>query len=252
MATPDQIHSDLTLEIGEDLSPERFMAAIRAFFGYVEEVGRALAPDGGTQDWVVHVKEGSNLIGIDPGPGAHIVIVNRVYMAVERGIRHLTAGDFDGAEVPDNALRHLKNLSELTNRTAKKPVNLRLWVQKNPTILGDEISKTIQEDWRSGYRDYGSVEGTLEAIQDRGTLQIRVRDTSMRLSINCIVPEELLDKAFSNFRKRVEVYGLINYRRNGRPVSISADRIETLWDDSALPSLEDVRGILKPDQWQPI
>jgi hypothetical protein len=36
MATSEQIPSDLTLEIGDDLSPERFIAAARAFFGTIE------------------------------------------------------------------------------------------------------------------------------------------------------------------------------------------------------------------------
>ena len=45
-ATPDQIPTDLALEIGENLSPDRFMAAARAFFGYVQEISSVVAPEG--------------------------------------------------------------------------------------------------------------------------------------------------------------------------------------------------------------
>jgi hypothetical protein len=50
---------------------------------------------------------------------------------------------------------------------------------------------------------------------------------------------------FSNFRKRVEVSGIIHYRRNGTPISIDVERLEALPDDSELPSLDDVRGLLR-------
>jgi len=42
-ATPADIPSDLTLEIGRNLSPEKFVATVRAFFGYVREVSKTLA-----------------------------------------------------------------------------------------------------------------------------------------------------------------------------------------------------------------
>ena len=47
------------------------------------------------------------------------------------------------------------------------------------------------------------------------------------------------------FRKRVEVSGIIHYRKNGMPISIEAEQIIALPDDSELPTAEDVRGILR-------
>ena len=39
------------------------------------------------------------------------------------------------------------------------------------------IAKSIEEDWRSDYCDFGSVEGRFEAIPDSaGGLKIQVRD----------------------------------------------------------------------------
>jgi hypothetical protein len=62
VTTPEQVPTDLTLEIGQNLSPERFMAAARAFFGYVQEISNALAPEGEPIRWVVKVREGSSLL----------------------------------------------------------------------------------------------------------------------------------------------------------------------------------------------
>ena len=74
-----------------------------------------------------------------------------------------------------------------------------------------------------------------------------MRDTVLRQSIPCYVPEDKLPDAFANFRKRVEISGLIHYRRNGVPVSIDVDAMAPIPDDDELPSIDDVRGILRTD-----
>jgi hypothetical protein len=63
--------------------------------------------------------------------------------------------------------------------------------------------------------------------------------------VRCYFPEELLPSVFDTFRKRVEVSGVIHYRKNGTPVSIDAEQIIALPDDGELPTAEDVRGILR-------
>ena len=67
----------------------------------------------------------------------------------------------------------------------------------------------------------------------------------LRQRVRCYFPEELLPSVFERFRKRVEVSGLIHYRKNGAPISIEAEHIVGLPDDSELPTAEDVRGILR-------
>jgi hypothetical protein len=248
MAKPEDIPSDLTVEIGGNLSPDRFIVAARAFFGAVDEVSRAVAPEGDAPEWIVRTREGSHLLGVDPGPGAQIAVLNAVYSRMKHGIEHLAAGEIDSARLPDAAIKHLKTLSELTEGRRRSPVTVRLWIEKKPNVIGHEIAKTILESWGEDYRDFGTIEGRLEAIQDRNTLQIRVFDALLRQSVICHVTEDKLPQAFDNFRKRVEVSGLIHYRRNGTPVSIDVENIDRLPEDSELPSLDDVRGILKPSE----
>jgi hypothetical protein len=244
MATPDQIPTDLTLEIDADITPEQFMAAARAFFGSVDEVARALAPDGILPRWRVQVREGSNLLAVEPTNGAPPAVVEAVYARLEDGVRHLANGDLQGSRLPDAALRHLKTLSELTE-SKKRPVPLRLWVKREPTALNPEIARVIREDWRADYRDYGAIEGRLTAIQEQGTLQLILKDEWMALSVKCYVPEEMLPEAFKTFRKRVEVSGIIHYRKNGHPISVDVESIDELPSDDQLPTADDVRGLLK-------
>lgn len=241
-ATPDTIPSDLTLEIGDDLSPERFVAAIRAFFGYVKDISENTASDE-TVHWKVQVKEGSTLIGVAPTTSAPINVVEAVYAKVVSGIEHIKRGDVEGSALPESALRHLRTLSELTEVDKRKPIEMRIWVKRKPVSMGADIGRTIAEDWRSDFSDFGTIEGKLDTIQDRGSLQIFVRDALFAGSVRCFFDEKLLPQVFESFRKRVEISGTIHYRKNGMPISIEAVTIEALPDDSELPSADDVRGI---------
>ena len=242
-ATPDTIPSDLTLEIGDDLSPDKFLAAVRAFFGYVKEISDTTSNAETDVVWKVHVKEGSALIGMVPTGSVPINVVNAVYAKVSSGIEHVRSGDVEGSNLPEPALKHLRVLSEMSEADKRKPVEMRIWVKRKPIAMSADIGRAIAEDWRSDYSDFGTVEGRLDTIQDRGSLQIFVRDPLYAGSIRCYFDEDLLPRAFENFRRRVEISGTIHYRKNGKPISIEVATIDGLPDDSELPSADDVRGI---------
>ncbi len=243
MATPDQIPTDLTLEIDANVTPEQFMAAARAFFGYVDEVARGVAPGGAAPKWKVMLREGSNLLAVEPAPSAVPAVVQAFYLRADEGIRQLAEGNLQASRLPEPALKHLKTLSELTEARGN-PVPLRFWVKRQPVQVNQEIGRVIREDWRADYKDYGTVEGRLTAIQEQGTLQLLLKDEWLKQTIRCYVPEDQLPDAFANFRRRVEVSGVIHYRRNGTPISVEVEVIEPLPEDSELPSANDVRGLL--------
>ena len=244
MATPDQIPSDLALEVAEDLPPNEFMAAARHFFGFVDEVARSITPDGEPVRWVVKVREGSALLGAVAPLNEPPEVLSAIYARTRSAVDGLESGTIEGAGLTDAALGHLKGLSDLSQRRKDRPVHICFWVERKPKVIGPEISRVIQEEWQVNYNDYGTIEGRLEAIQDRSGLQISVRDPLFKQVVKCYLTDGLLDRAFDSFRKRVEVSGLIHYRRNGTPISIEASDLTALPDDSDLPSASDVRGIL--------
>jgi hypothetical protein len=246
-ATPEQIPTDLTLEIGEDLSPERFMAAARAFFGYVQEIAQTVAPAGEKPRWIVRVREGSTLLAVAPTPAIPPEVARIVYARAEHGLRRLKNRDIDDSGLAEPALKHLRTLAEMTETGPNKaaPVSLRLWVEKKPISFEPSIASAIREDQRTDYNDFGTIEGRLETIQESyGSLQLYIRDALLRQRVRCYFPEEMLPAVFEQFRKRVEVSGIIHYRKNGTPVSIEAEHIVGLPDDSELPTADDVKGIL--------
>jgi hypothetical protein len=244
-ATPEMIPSDLAVEIGTELSPEQFMAVARAFFGYVQEVGEALSPDGDAPRWTVRVREGSTVLAVEPAPKMAPEVVEAVYSRAEYGIRHLESGEIDEAGLTEPAMKHLRTLSEFVEKSRQRPGPIRFWVRRKPVEVSEDIARVIREDWRVDYNDFGTIEGKLETIQDRGTLQLHVRDVLLRQAVRCYFQETMLEQAFENFRRRVEISGVIHYRKNGTPISIDAAHITPLPDDSELPSAKEVRGLFR-------
>lgn len=145
----------------------------------------------------------------------------------------------------EGAFKSLKHLSDLVMDGGENPNSIKLWIKKSPLHLNRDISRLIQEDWRTDYTDYGTLEGVLQAIQDGRSLTIKVKDLLFPNPITCYLKEGLLEDALSNFRKRVELMGEIHYRRNGTPISMHVHSVEVLPDDDDLPSASDVRGIFK-------
>lgn len=243
MAKVTEIPTDLTLDIGGEISPDDFVAAVRNFFGYVKEITESQEGDGVKVDWSVVVKEGSSLVGLEPSLAVPVSRLAMIYNKVDHGFAALARGDIKGAGLSERAVNHLKVLSELTSRTDASPT-MRVWVRRKPVAVSASIAKTVKESWDADYYDYGTVEGRLEAIQDaNGSLRIRVQDFLFSKPIRCTVPEDMIAQVFDSFRKRVEITGRIHYRRDGVAISIEASEIQILPEDNELPSAYDVRGI---------
>lgn len=245
MARPDQIPTDLTLEIGDDVGPEQFLALTRAFFGYVNEVTQMTSLKGSTSLWKIEVREGSALIGLRPTENVAPEVVRLVYGKVSKAAQAIADGDIEGAALSEAATKHLKALSDVTEGTRGKPLSVRLWVERRPLQVNADMARVIRDDWRTSYSDFGTIEGRLRTIQDAGSLTFEAKDELLGQSVKCFFPENMLTTVFDNFRKRVEISGLIHYRRNGTPVSIEASKVEPVPSDDDLPSVSDVRGILR-------
>ncbi len=244
MATPDQIPTDLTIDLGDDLAPDEFVAAVRNFLGYVSEITESQKGDGAEVNWTVKVREGSALVGVLPNESAPASRLAMIYKQAEYGPSALARGDIKGAGLTEKAIGHLKSLSDLVGKH-RNGKGVKLWVKRNPISIGSGIAKIVREDWESDYHDFGTIEGRLEAIQDAsGALRIKVKDFLYPHAINCVVPETMINDVLSSFRKRVEIEGRIHYRRDGTPISIEANLIEVLPEDDELPTADDVRGIM--------
>jgi len=244
LAKEDRIPTDLTIDLGDDLAPDEFLAAVRNFLGYVAEITNAQSGDGADVAWTVKVREGSSMVGVEPDAGAPKSRLAMIYRVAEHAPGAVSRGDLRDSGVSERAVGHLKALSELASRR-NGGRGIHLWVKRRPVSIGPGIARAVREDMKGNYYDYGVLEGRLQQIRDAsGSIRIAVNDLLYPKSINCAVPEDLLEIALQSFRKRVEVEGRIHYRKDGTPIGIEAENIEKLPEDDELPSADDVRGIM--------
>ncbi|TRL37614.1 hypothetical protein [Rhizobium straminoryzae] len=247
MAAPDEIPTDLALEVGANLDPKRFLDVARHFFAYVEDIARE-AMVGEKPQWEVIARQGSTILAMQPAENVTTLNLPELYRRIDAASDFLIRGDVEGSNLSESALGHMQALADLRDRQGNK-VPVRFWVRKSQTVISPDVGDYIRESRGREYFDFGSLDGRLQTIQDAGgSLEFRIRDILYRNPIKCIVSEKLLQSVMDNFRRRVEVFGEIRYSQRGVPLAINVQSLNPMPSDDDLPTAEDVRGILEPSK----
>lgn len=249
MATKDDIDADLTLEIdGKNVTPEKFMKAVRAFFGLVNEVTRELAGPKEFIHWTVQVKHGSNLVGIVPSHvNARPMVLDNIYARVHEGIESLENSAAEPEGMPEPALRHIRDLGSIAGvGDDSDDTTIRVWAKKLPAPITHKASAHVAVLLAESYEDFGSIDGRVHVISDEGgNLHVFITEPVGGRRIRCYFEEEMLPSFLAAFRKRVEVKGKIKYRRDHKPISIFASRLTEYPASKDLPSYREMRGIFR-------
>ena len=246
MAVKSDIKADLTLEVsGSSVTPDKFVRSIRAFFAILKEVSGHISGKQERLRWHVQVNEGSNLIGVLPSPGQSPAVVAEVLKAISDGIGEIEDRAARPKHFNERAIKSLRELADIVGTTTEDDTFVRVWVKRQPINLTLKSVAHVAELLASGHEDYGSIEGRLRAVTDKGGLHFVVKEPLGNLEVRCFIPETLTDTALANFRNRVEVYGIIKYRKDGRAISIEVDDLVPFPPKELLPSYLDVRGVLR-------
>lgn len=244
MATRADIDSEITLELeGKTLPAEKFLKAATAFVHLVQDLTSKEAGDEKTPKWVVQVKSGSNLIGLNPAPGYNPAIIHRVARQAQDLIDRAEKNDRTITALPETTLRNLRALATVAEENGDG-VSLRVWIKKEPISMGVRTAANLKEWLEVEYKDYGSVEGRLQVISERGNFSAEITDPLHGKAIKCILDTDKIKAALDLFGQRVEAYGLIRYRKDGNIADITVDEFVPFPSPTDIPSFEDVRGIL--------
>ncbi len=245
MAIKGDIESDLALEVdGHAVTPGKFLRSVRSFFAILDEVTREAGGKTSAVRWTVAVKHGSNLVQVSPQPGYDPTVISVVTEAVADGISQIEEREARPANFNERALRSLRDRSNVVGRTESDDTTVRVWVRRDPIDVTAKAAANISGLLASEHEDYGSIEGRLQTLSERGGLQFIVYDRLWDRPARCYIPDHLVEMALVAFRSRVEVYGLIRYRKDGKPVSIDVDEIREFPPAEDIPSFRDVHGIL--------
>ena len=239
------IDTDITLELDEDdITLPEFISALDHFVGLVKEVSRHVSPKHKYQ-WIVKIYSGSAGIGLSGKVGTvtqnDVGIVRQSILdgmtALEKGERH--------PGFSDKAIEHAIGLNRSFAKR-QRPARIRVWSQN---ITSKPVTKALEEGaskiLEPIYEDYGSVEGRLEVVSGHGDLKVVIYDPLNNRPIKCELAEKDVQIALQSFMRRVEAYGRVHYRRDGLPVSVRVEKIVTFPSPEEIPSIDDMRGILR-------
>lgn len=233
MATREDIEQALTLEFGGEVDPVEFERLVAAFFDVIQGVEMP----GPSVRWTVQVKKGSQLVGLAPAaPSAQAALFARVVLD---GIEALEHKAEKPAGFSDKALRGLRTIARAGD-SASAP---RIWADFKPRAVSMHLAANVSELLEGNVVEYGSVSGKLETVSERNGFRFVVYDALWDHPVNCAFKEEDMARVMSAFGKRVEVYGEVRYRRDGRATSVTVEDFEAFPDK--LPTAQDVRGILR-------
>jgi hypothetical protein len=238
-------HLELDLDAPE-VALQHLVSAASVFAGLLREVARAYF--GTSQDpvrWVVEVQPGSVKLPLRPTPALeevsgsafpHFVVV------VTEGIALLDKTAERPSYFTDKALEQAKALANLSG--SEVPISVRNGAAKIPVTR--RIAANVDDVLNKPDVSYGTVEGLLEAVNIHGTNRtFGVYDPLTGKKIECkLTGKVTVDDLGPAIGKRVAVSGLIVSRSTGERISIQADELE-IFEDTDLPSPEDVIGILK-------
>lgn len=242
----DRIRSDVTLELDDKtISMTEFGKAVDHFLGLVKDVSRVTAPAKDPTAWNVDIYEGSAGLGVRPISGIFsFEEVHRISTTVLDGLKQIADG-IRPASFTDRAVEHSKALANLVNQK-QEPMAVRVWGGRDNIVpLSREVAQKAENLLAPAYEDEGSVDGVLEKANGHDRREFVIFDTLTNRGITCSVDENLLHEAVRFFFKRVEVLGKVRYRKDGQPVSVRATNIIPFPEPDEIPTLEQVRDLLK-------
>jgi hypothetical protein len=248
MATRDDIDTDLTLELdGKNVTPEKFMKAVRAFFGLVNEITRELAGPKEFIHWKVQVKDGSNLVGLMPSHASvRPFVLDNIYALVHQGISSIEDAAIEPEGLPEPALRHIRDLGSVAGvGDDDDDTKVRIWAKRLPAPITHKASAHVAALLAESYEDFGTIDGRVHVISDEGDLHVFITEPIGGRRIRCYFEEEMLPRFLAAFRKRVEIKGKIKYRRDHKPISILASGLIEFPSTDELPSFREMRGIFR-------
>lgn len=234
----------ITLELaGSKITSDKFLRAISAFFGVVNDVTNQVSKKQNALAWVVSVEAGSARIvataePIDPDD---IDTIPPVLRAIREGAASIETS----SEVPryfsEAGLQRMRELASIRSREID---TVKLIVDGAPVRLSHHTTAHVDDILGVKSKALGAIEGKLQMMTQRGGLKFAIYDDLTDRRVECSVTPEMFEEIKAAFGKRVSVYGIVSYRGNGVPDNIKVQEFRVLSKEN-LPTFEDVKGILK-------
>lgn len=237
--------NSITLDFdGPVVTPDTFRRLVSAFVDLLNAVTDKAAGTGRKTVWDMTVSTGSRLfIARAVADQRTTATTQRVIAAIPDGLKRLEKGAaVSPAYFDQRALRAARELASIPKQRKLTYIRFRA---EGPDVPLSQRSADTAVKLLGQHQSLGTVEGKLQTISERGSLQFVVFDSLYDNGVNCFMDEQLMDVAKEAFRKRVAVTGMVQYDQESRPVSIRVDTIKVFKDVAELPPIKNLRGIFK-------
>ena len=244
MANKDDIESDITLELPDNITPKQFAKALTSFYKFIENAHNSIAPQQPI-DLRIAVKKGSNLVGYNPTDDEHATnprVTERISEGLARLNKDENCFEYFSADALDELDAFCKSIPNKENSSTLATA----WFSGVSNPITYNIKHNVHKAIQDNFEEYGAIEGLLQGVNVHGRYEIAIYEPLHNKKIICIAEDkELFNEAFNLFNSRVEVEGRIQYNRQGIPRLIRAEAFQRLPEDSELPPYSTTRGILK-------
>jgi hypothetical protein len=242
---PPRIGIDLE---GPRVTADAFMAALSALVDILRDVdAQSYRVAGGTLDWVIaDLSGGSAHAELAPQPKGERTPIGAGH-TVARRFREGMSLIARSAERPrffsEHGMRRALSLANLIDPNGIQSIRLR--VGDEPVAVSPALARNVRDLVEGTLRAIGSVEGVLKTITVHGKPYFNVYESVSGRPIRCYVADALVDDARDNLKKRVQVRGIIRTRPDGEIASVRASEIVAFENAEMLPTVDDIRGILR-------
>ncbi len=230
------------------INPEAESATVGLLLNSLEHINRLLrdvdyAINGAKspRNWVIR-KLQSSAPSITVQPDIHIGHQRQAVKAIGDGLRAVTDGtDYPPQYFTEQALLNLGKMRRLFRGRNKASSIIVLSDGEQMATIRRDISQKTDRILKAGYRNIGSLEGTLEAINVHRSPTVTIWDRTTRTPVRCSIPRggDWLSRVRAFLEKRVLVTGDISYFANGTPRSITnIIDLEDATPDPNLPKAE--------------
>ncbi len=232
------------------LTPGTLLNAIKYFWGFLRDLDSAITGDPlGTVYWQIE-----NLSKDSPAvitfQGQSRLAQKDYVLEIEdeciEGVKRINDIGERSRNYSDAALNRVFRLARLhTIRNTRDRVD-EITIGSNGKKV--EVSKmTIEriDELRSArYYSQGSVVGNLDSITIHHGNEFRVWEEMLGRPVTCRFTKESLEGVLQVLGKRVLVFGQLQANGQGLPTSIIVEGIEPYPDDSELPTIENMSGLI--------
>ena len=249
-------HIYLGIGVGDAIQPDSLIKSLNHSYAILRELDASVtgATRGGIEWGIDTIKKGSPLEVAFVGDPKTLHVVDpleQIQSALIDGLNTLSDTKEEPERPPhysDKALKAAQKLADLRKRGDIGEIE----VYTSPSFrapITTSVSRAVHFLIGAAFESEGSIVGSLDSITVHRSHEFRVWDELSGRPVTCKFSREKLGDVKEGLKRRVLVHGKITRNVHGLPVGITVDGIEPQPEESELPTIEEMSGLVNDPTW---